>query len=837
MHMNRRLDTKPVAGHRFLGLFLGATLAIGVGCGGEETIPPEQAKPYVAKWSDSVENTLRDMAVAPAGKQSFKQRLEKARAADAAKTQRDTPPYDVFVDDIYKAQDYEFSLVQPGGLTERGKAVWQVIRSVDEQAVDPAPYAISEVKTKLDELAEANAEFEKLASFETSDAERAEALKWVQAQPVDGFELSADNYADLTQTVLDSGSSERMKQRLSDYESVSAGMAQIEAQIEQLLARDVVRYAAKMKHFRIRDVFIHRKNFDRWNTANVDERRPIEGRGAWEGQSVWRRAGMITDEIAKTDETEILYGRIRQTLQDVLTGGAADAMAGLLPEQPQYAKLRKEYIRYRAIVEKGGWDEVESSRGLRKGRSSETVKQLKKRLQIEGYYPADAPVDTKFDDALETAITDYQKTHQMQVTGKPHRGFWGSLNISAQRRMEQIALNMKRWRASNIRHSDQEYVYVNIPDFTTEVWTDQKRAMRFGVVVGNNALELDEETNKKVYVNHTPLLSAYIDRVIYNPFWNVTPRIREDEILPEVRASVEASYKAKIKRILEAKAPKADANTSLTGRLGSLGASTDFSNVLASATPQPGAAQPKNKQPNADGAGAAAPTRPTPASASKKAEDYWSIRTGKNGKKQLAFDVAALKKLLGPATTGGEVASGDGGEGGSSPLKAKFFYLDPATGMVNVSVTDEDHIPAWYEANHYEVMYPGNLKWEYVRMLQGEKNALGKVKVIFPNMHDIYLHDTPAKALFRRDIRAFSHGCMRMEDPLGFAEYLLKQDGQWDDFNVPKILKDESFEVIFFDKQIPVHIDYMSVRVDDNGRANFLADIYNKDHFGDADAG
>lgn len=828
--MNRRLDIRPRAGHLYLGLLLAGILAIGSGCEEDSTIRPEQAEPFVAQWSESVEETLREMAVAPAGKQSFKARLEKARKADEDKTQRDGPPFDVFVDQVYQERDYKFALVGPAGLTERGEAVWQVLKRVDEQAVDPSAYALLEIEAKLSELADAYARFEALASFETSDAERAAALQWVDEQPADAFELSADNYEALTHAVLESDSAERMKQRLADYESVSEGMAEIEAHLEQLLARDVVRYAAEMKHFRIRDVFIHRKNFDRWNTTSTTERRPLKARAAWHAQSVWRKAGLITDTIAELHQTDLLYERTRQTLRDVLSADAAATMAQLLPQHPQYAKLQKEYLRYRAIVEKGGWQKVEPVSTLRKGQRHPTVQKLKERLQIEGYYPADAPVDTQFDDALEAAITAYQTTHQMQANGKPHRGFWGSLNISAQRRMQQLALNLERWRASNIRHSDELYVYINIPDFTAEVWDKQQREMRFGVVVGNNATAVDEETNKTVYINHTPTLSAYIDRVIYNPYWVVTPRIRVDEILPQVRESVEASYQAKIRRLLASKAPKKATPLGLGGLgLGALNANAGEDRTLASVTAQPGTGRPAPAKPDSAPAPAAAPA-PAP-SAPQNAEAYWSVRADKH----VVFDVAALKKLVGDASPAG---ASPGGDGALSRLKSQFFYLDPATGTVDVSVTHKDHIPAWYAANDYEVMYPGNLKWEYVRMLPGEKNSLGKVKVIFPNMHDIYLHDTPAKSLFRQDIRSFSHGCIRMEDPLGFAEYLLRRDGRWDEYDVPKILSGDSYdEAIFLKRQIPVHIDYFTARVDDNGRANFLADIYKKDRYDAPDEG
>ncbi|HUP13165.1 MAG TPA: L,D-transpeptidase family protein, partial [Niastella sp.] len=67
-----------------------------------------------------------------------------------------------------------------------------------------------------------------------------------------------------------------------------------------------------------------------------------------------------------------------------------------------------------------------------------------------------------------------------------------------------------------------------------------------------------------------------------------------------------------------------------------------------------------------------------------------------------------------------------------------------------------------------------------IRQLPGEKNALGKVKFLFPNSFDIYLHDTPAKSLFSKDKRAFSHGCIRLADAKKMAEYLLRNDPDWD---------------------------------------------------------
>jgi L,D-transpeptidase YcbB len=798
---------------------------------GEATIEEEQAASYVDDWAPSVEDTLRKMAVGPAGKKHFVERIERAAAADEAKNQRDEPPYDVFVKEAYAELDNEFQLVDRSGLTERGQAVWEALSSVEEHALDPADYPIEDIESTLEELAAANDRFEKLGSFETSQAQIDVAKSWLVEQPVSDFELDEDNFEALTRQVLDSSSGERMKERLADYETVSEEIGALEAELEQKLARNTLRYARQLRHFRIKDIFIHPRHDDRWNNPYIEGRRPDRDKGPYKAGIVWRRAAAVAEEMS--DEVAILHDRLRQTLREVLTADAGATLAALAPQQPQYAGLKAELARYKAIAKEGGWREVERKSRLRPGSSHEVVADLKKRLQIEGYYPADAPVDEDFGETLEEAITAYQQTHQMKVTGKPHHSFWSSLNIPASRRVEQIELNMQRWRQSNVDHSDPIYVLINIADYHTEIWKDQERAHRIRIVVGKNNSAVDEETDEKIFPNRTPKVSAYIDRLIYNPYWNVTDRIRAEEILPEVRTSVEASYKARIGRLLgvpdksdeadEASAEEADDDQ---------GTFTD--SIAAAAfggSDDDDGADSDDDSETSSGVGAPR-SGPSP-------ESYWH----KNGDGELVFDVARIRKLVSSGGSGSEAAAdadaaagaepaGEAGESKPSALASKFPYLDTETGLVDISSTIPERVPAWYEANNYEVMYPGK-KWEYVRMTQGAHNALGKVKIIFPNMHDVYLHDTPQKALFNQEIRAFSHGCMRVHEPLTFAQYLLEHDGQLDDYNLDHILAEEIYEPIFLKRRVPVHVDYFTVRVNEDGRANFLADIYRYDSFDD----
>lgn len=139
--------------------------------------------------------------------------------------------------------------------------------------------------------------------------------------------------------------------------------------------------------------------------------------------------------------------------------------------------------------------------------------------------------------------------------------------------------------------------------------------------------------------------------------------------------------------------------------------------------------------------------------------------------------------------------------------------------------------PNYYAENNYEEVNKDNPKLYYVRELPNPKNSLGKVKFMYPNPHNTYLHDTPAKAAFKNATRALSHGCMRVQDPLKFAELLLTYDGQWDKRKVDEILHADPPEQTPIDLKHPVDIDvvYINARVDDSGVVAFLSDAYEYD--------
>jgi murein L,D-transpeptidase YcbB/YkuD len=109
----------------------------------------------------------------------------------------------------------------------------------------------------------------------------------------------------------------------------------------------------------------------------------------------------------------------------------------------------------------------------------------------------------------------------------------------------------------------------------------------------------------------------------------------------------------------------------------------------------------------------------------------------------------------------------------------------------------------------------------------GPGNALGIVKFTFPNKHAVYLHDTPTKNLFNAESRTFSHGCMRVRDPMRLAEVLLEQDKGWSPDEVHITQKSDPDEVpITLDKRIPVHITYLTAVVGEDGSERVMKDIY-----------
>lgn len=116
-----------------------------------------------------------------------------------------------------------------------------------------------------------------------------------------------------------------------------------------------------------------------------------------------------------------------------------------------------------------------------------------------------------------------------------------------------------------------------------------------------------------------------------------------------------------------------------------------------------------------------------------------------------------------------------------------------------------------------------------VRQKPGNNNSLGRVKFIFPNSYNIYLHDTPSKSLFGAERRAFSHGCIRIAQPTKLAEYLLRDHKDWTQDKISQAMRVNTEKWVSLEKPLPVFISYFTAWVDQEGLLNFREDIYGHD--------
>lgn len=116
-----------------------------------------------------------------------------------------------------------------------------------------------------------------------------------------------------------------------------------------------------------------------------------------------------------------------------------------------------------------------------------------------------------------------------------------------------------------------------------------------------------------------------------------------------------------------------------------------------------------------------------------------------------------------------------------------------------------------------------------VRQTPGSHNALGVVKFLFPNPQNIYLHDSPAKTLYTRSRRAFSHGCIRIEYPDLLARALLEKKSEWTESRIQSTITRGARRQVNLDESVPIYLTYFTVRVLDNGEVAFFDDIYGRD--------
>lgn len=136
------------------------------------------------------------------------------------------------------------------------------------------------------------------------------------------------------------------------------------------------------------------------------------------------------------------------------------------------------------------------------------------------------------------------------------------------------------------------------------------------------------------------------------------------------------------------------------------------------------------------------------------------------------------------------------------------------------------------------VVDPSGIDWSTVsssafpyriRQAPGASNALGKVKIMFPNAHNVYLHDTSEKELFGKDVRAFSSGCIRVQDPLDVAEWVLADTPDWDRTVIDTAVASGAETRVDLAAPLSVHVVYLTAYPGPDGAVAYSTDIYQRD--------
>lgn len=158
----------------------------------------------------------------------------------------------------------------------------------------------------------------------------------------------------------------------------------------------------------------------------------------------------------------------------------------------------------------------------------------------------------------------------------------------------------------------------------------------------------------------------------------------------------------------------------------------------------------------------------------------------------------------------------------------KYIVISPYWN-VPPGILRKEILPAIQRNKNYLATH--NMEWygNSVRQKPGLDNALGLVKFLFPNSYNIYLHDTPAKSLFGESTRAFSHGCIRVEQAKKLAQFLLRNDSNWDTTKINKAMNSGREKYVTLKNQVPVYIGYFTAWVDRDNKLNFRDDIYGHD--------
>lgn len=201
-------------------------------------------------------------------------------------------------------------------------------------------------------------------------------------------------------------------------------------------------------------------------------------------------------------------------------------MQRLAPQTADYATMRDLLARYREVAAHGGWPKVGDVPKLTPGAVDPSVRRVRERLLATGELAADqVPTPAQrdvYDKHLEAAVKTFQKHHGLTPDGTIGNKTRDAMNVSAAERVEQIVANMERlrWLPTDL---GERYVWINIPEYRLRVEDRGTTTLEMPVIVGKPTWQ-------------TPVFSSQIRHLVFNPPWNVPPRIAAEELIPRAMA-------------------------------------------------------------------------------------------------------------------------------------------------------------------------------------------------------------------------------------------------------------------------------------------------------------
>ena len=397
---------------------------------------------------------------------------------------------------LFAERGYEHLFVYGTHLTPDGRAVVDTVLGADREGLDPVALHASEISARLETLAAAGDVESILDDLQLSIEDESALLGFMMDNvALDGTLPAGDAMFEVIARGTDENPVPRYAAAIEALTGRLSRAAEAAPELELVLASAFLRYGIVNRHSNLGYVSDEVAAEHGWGDVN-DHREEVER--AMAGAS------------------------FRRALQ---TGFSAE-IAELRPPFATYDGLVAALADYRRYVDAGGWEPLGIQRSLRPGNTHELVPALRRRLAAEEYFEGDLESE-HFDSELEQAVRWYQQTHQLEVDGTVAGQTLTSMNIPAERRAAQILVALDKWRDSRLAADwDQEYIWVNVPEFYAELRDGPELVYRWRVVVGRQRSALDAQGVPR---GRTPLFSDLLEYIVFNPYWNVPTQIREEE--------------------------------------------------------------------------------------------------------------------------------------------------------------------------------------------------------------------------------------------------------------------------------------------------------------------